>query len=95
MCKEELIKLIESLNMEEINSISISYFTEKEEMEVYTSCTKERQLKTISYGDNINKRLEYIRRDIDDMAERIQRNNCMIIEEMINEKLRRNNTDEQ
>ena len=94
MNKEELIKLIESLNMEEINSISISYFTEKEEMDVHTRCTKERQLKTISYGDNINRRLEYIRRDMNDMAERMHRDNYMIIEEMINEKLRRNNTDE-
>lgn len=87
MDKEELIKLIEAMTVEEINSFSISYFTEKQESNYGYDCSKERELKVISYGTDINKRLEYIRRDMDSMFEITNRNNQMMIEEMINEKL--------
>lgn len=89
MSKEELIKLIESLSIEEVNGVSINYYAEKEERN-YGYEPQLRDLKTISYGEDINRKLEYIRRDMDSIPERIQRNNYMMIEEMINEKLERN-----
>lgn len=90
MDKEQLINLINSLEIEEINSIVISYFSEKKEKDY--SCYaensyKERELRTLSYGNDISKRLDYLRNDMENMAERLHRENCILIEELIDKKL--------
>lgn len=86
MSKEELLKLIDSINIEEIDSITINYYIEKEPTSFY-GYSNERKLKTISYGCDINKKLEYIRRDMESAVERIQQNNYYTLEEMVNQKL--------
>lgn len=85
MSKEELIKLIESLTIEEIRGLTLSYYSEEKEETYNYGCKteKERELKTISYGEDINKKLEYIRRDMEENANRTQQYCFRTIEEMI------------
>lgn len=46
MSKEELLKLIDSINIEEIDSITINYYIEKEQTSFYGH-SNERKLKKI------------------------------------------------
>lgn len=63
MNKEELIKLIESLEIEEISQLIIGYYSEKEN----SYSMKIRDLKTISYNLGINRELERIDNRINEL----------------------------
>ena len=82
MDKEQLINLINSLEITEISSIDIGYFTEKN----YNNYDN-RELKVISYGHGINEKINSIRQDMERMSEYLRRDFINTTEEIINSKL--------
>lgn len=85
MNKEELIKLINSLNIEDISGFTINYFSEEK---TYGKYKDDRILKTLSYGYDIRQALSSLRNDIDNFYNNIRRDTIGIIEEKVNERLR-------
>ena len=85
MTKEELINLINSLTVEEITGLSISYYSEKEPSS-YGYNNKERKLKVISFGNDINRKLEMIRSDMNNICERTNQYCINTVEEILNSK---------
>lgn len=82
MKKEELIDLMNNLKISEISSFNINYYDK--EKEIY-GIPKERELRTISYREDMNKGFENIKREIDMIDSNINRRIYQIVDEKINE----------
>lgn len=81
MKKAELIKLIENLEIEEVNGFSISYFSEPK-----SYGHDDRSFRNINYNFNIQQELNNIRRNIDMVYENTRKDLNYIIEEKLNER---------
>ncbi len=68
MKKDELIKLIENLEIEEVNGFSINYFSESK-----TYRHDDRSFRNINYNFDIQQELNNIRRNIDMSYESVRR----------------------
>lgn len=86
MNKEELHKFVDSLTIEEVLSVSISYFSEPYKKPAPYNDELPRDIKCVSYGKDINSHLDDIRRRMEEMGYRIDSNICRIIEEKLNER---------
>lgn len=82
MRKEDLIKLIESLIIEEITGFTLVYFDKEKDR----FSTNDRELRNISYGYDVKKALENLRFDMDRSREYLNREVIQIIEEKLNER---------
>lgn len=81
MKKDELIKLIENLEIEEVNGFSINYFSESKPYG-----HDDRSFRNINYNFDIQQELNNIRRNIDMAYENTRRDMNYIIEEKLKER---------
>lgn len=82
MTKEELIKLIDNLEIAEVQGFNIIYF-DKAKKE-YSS--ENRELRNINYNFNIKEELQNIRRNVDGIYLNINKEINYMIEEKLNER---------
>lgn len=82
MSKEELIKLLQSIECVEVVGFSLTYYDQ--EKEKYSSDC--RDLRTINYNFDIRRELENIRRNMDCTYENIHRDIIYTIEEKLRER---------
>ncbi len=75
MKKDELIKLIENLEIKEVNGFSINYFSESKPCGY-----DDRAFRNINYNFDIQRELNDIKRNIDSCCENTQRDMNYIIE---------------
>ncbi len=81
MKKDELIKLIENLEIEEINGFSINYFSESKPYG-----HDDRSFRNLNYNFDIQQELSNIRRNIDTVYETTRRDINYIVEEKLKER---------
>jgi hypothetical protein len=82
MNKEELIKLLQSVEVVEVVGFSLIYYDQ--EKEKYSSDC--RDLRTINYNYDIRQELENIRRNIDGTYDNLHREINYMIEEKLRER---------
>ena len=82
MNKEELIKLLQSIEVAEVVGFSLIYYDQ--EKEKYSSDC--RDLRTINYNYDIRNELENIRRNMDSTYDNLHREINYMIEEKLRER---------
>ena len=82
MNKEELIKILEQLSIEELKSFNLTYYDKK--YEKYNS--EIRECRTITYNFDIERELDSMRRNIDNAYETINRSVVCTVEEILRNK---------
>ena len=82
MDKEELISLINALSIEEVSGINISYYKEKEPSRYDQH---DRKIHIMTYGDDINRKIDVLRNNIDNVVEYTNKRCINTVTEMLNE----------
>lgn len=83
MTKEELLKFIENLEIADVSGFNLLYYSkEKNKFENFDN----RDLRSINYNFDIKRKLESMRRRVDDNYEMLNKNMIYIIDEKLNER---------